>query len=483
MARRFTILRTIAIGTLLWIPFLAFLVGRVFLPGDGTAILLESIPGQTGLAVETRRDQPAGLRSGDVVVAMEGRSTDDWLVHGLKNMLKPTPVRRGSVLYTILRDGRMENLAQPLERYPFSSLLRDHWSELVFLFYLQAVSLLVFLRRPRLPVAQGLFLLSTAIVASGVIYFMGLQASDFRYGWMVVLWLWASVALYGFVAGGLLHFSLVFPRPRPILEQQPWIRIPIYLGAWLPFAVLVLTGWRHAADATARLILSVRSTSIITAVYFPLAILSTIVGYRRSPSEVVRRQLRWIVWAAMVANLPWVVLTVIPSLIGRSPLLSPGLIGILWCAIPTALAISILRERLFDIDLIIHRTLVYSLLTGLLALVYFASVVLLQTLLQVAAGQRQSAFVIVLSTLATAALFNPLRRRVQDFIDRRFYRRKYDAQKILAAFSASLRDEVEIEALSERLIAVAIETMQPAHASLWLRGKDRQELQGRTEQK
>jgi hypothetical protein len=213
-----------------------------------------------------------------------------------------------------------------------------------------------------------------------------------------------------------------------------------------------------------------------------LAILSTIVGYRRSPSEVVRRQLRWIVWAGVVANLPWVMLTVIPSLIGRSPLLSPGLIGVLWCTIPTALAISILRERLFDIDLIIHRTLVYSVLTGLLALVYFASVVLLQTLLQVAAGQRQSAFVIVLSTLAMAALFNPLRRRVQDFIDRRFYRRKYDAQKILAAFSASLRDEVEIEALSERLIAVASETMQPAHASLWLKGKSGQELQEGTEQ-
>jgi two-component system NarL family sensor kinase len=482
MDRRFTTLRTIAIGMLLWIPFLAFLAGRVFLPGDGTAIILESTPSETGLVVETRRDQPAGLRSGDAVVAMDGRSTDDWLVQGLKNLLKPTPVRSGSVLYTILRGGRVESLAQPLERYPFSSALREHWSELVFLFYMQAVSLLVFIRRPRLPAAQGLFLLSTAVLASGVIYFMGLQASDLRYGWMVVLWLWASVALYGFVAGGLLHFSLVFPRPRPILERQPWIRIPIYLGAWLPFAVLVLAGWQHAAGASARLALSVQSTSVITATYFPLAILSIIFGYRRSPSEVVRRQLRWIVWAGTVANLPWVLLTVIPSLIGWSPLLSPGLIGILWCTIPTALAISILRERLFDIDLIIHRTLVYSLLTGLLALVYFASVVLLQTLLEVAAGQRQSAFVIVLSTLATAALFNPLRRRVQDFIDRRFYRRKYDAQKILAAFSASLRDEVEIEALSERLIAVAIETMQPAHASLWLKGKSRQELQGRTEQ-
>lgn len=479
MAGRITTLRTIATSILLGIPLLAFLAGRVSLPGDGTAILLESPLSENGLTVEARLDQPVGLRSGDVVVAMDGRSTDDWLVQGLEDLFKSTTVRSDPVLYTILREGRLESVAQPLGRYPFSSALRDHWSELVFVFYLQAVSLFVFIRRPRLPAAQGLFLLSTALLASGVIYFMGLQASDLRYGWMVVLWLWASVVLYGLVAGGLLHFSLVFPRRRPILEQQPWIRAPIYLGAWVPFAVLVLAGWRHAAGASARLALSVQSTSIITAIYFPLAILSTILGYRRSSSEVVRRQLRWIVWAGVVANLPWVVLTVIPSMIGWAPLLSPGLIGILWCTIPTALAISILRERLFDIDLIIHRTLLYSLLTGLLALVYFASVVLLQTLLGMATGQRQSAFVIVLSTLATAALFNPLRRRVQDFIDRRFYRRKFDAQKTLEAFAAGLRDEVEIEALSERLLAVVVETMQPAHVSLWLKEKTGQEPEDR----
>jgi hypothetical protein len=104
----------------------------------------------------------------------------------------------------------------------------------------------------------------------------------------------------------------------------------------------------------------------------------------------------------------------------------------------------------------------------LLALVYFTSVVFLQGLLQVISGQRQQAYVTVLSTLAIAALFTPLRRRVQAFIDRRFYRRKYSAEKTLADFSAHLREEVDLETMSERLVSVVEETMQPEHLSLWL---------------
>lgn len=480
MTGRIATLRTAAIGLFLYIPFVAFLAGRLLLPGDGTAILPESPPSVNGLAVEVLGAQLTGLQSGDAVIAIDGRSTDEWLAQGLKNVPGPTPVWSGPAIYTVLRDGQAENVPQSLGRFPLSSALGDHWSELVFLFYMQAVSLLVFIRRPRLPAAQGLFLLSAAVFASGVIYFMGLQASDLRYGWMVVLWLWASVALYGFLAGGLLHFSLVFPRRRQILENQPWLSVLIYSGAWIPFAVLVLTGWRQAASTSARLALIVQSTGAITAIFFPLAMLSVILGYRSSPSEVARRQLRWFVWAILVANLPWVAFSVIPSLLGWAPLLSPALVGILWCTIPTALAISILREGLFDIDLIIHRTLVYSLLTGLLALVYFASVVILQGLLQAVAGQRPSALVVVLSTLGTAALFSPLRRRVQEFIDRRFYRRKYDAQKTLEAFSASLRNEVEIEALSESLLGVVIETMQPAYISLWLKARSGRAPEGQT---
>jgi hypothetical protein len=139
-------------------------------------------------------------------------------------------------------------------------------------------------------------------------------------------------------------------------------------------------------------------------------------------------------------------------------------------AIPIAIGIAILRYRLYDIDLLINRTLVYGSLTLMLALVYFGGVTATQVVFTALTGQEeQPQLTIVVSTLVIAALFTPLRRRIQSFIDRRFYRRKYDARKTLEAFSAQLRDETDLNALSEDLVGVVRETMQPAHVSLWLR--------------
>jgi hypothetical protein len=144
--------------------------------------------------------------------------------------------------------------------------------------------------------------------------------------------------------------------------------------------------------------------------------------------------------------------------------------------VPAAIGVAMLRHRLYDVDVVINRTLVYGLLTTILVGLYFGSIVVLQgiasVVLQVpfrALTGQETQLATVVATLAIAALFNPLRRRIQSFIDRRFYRRKYDAMRTLEVFSVKLRDETDLQALSDDLVAVVTETMQPAHVSLWLR--------------
>ncbi len=133
------------------------------------------------------------------------------------------------------------------------------------------------------------------------------------------------------------------------------------------------------------------------------------------------------------------------------------------------LIFAILQYHLWDIDILIRRTLIYSILTVTLALLYFGSVVLFQQLMQPFVGQNETPLVTVASTLALAALFTPLRRRVQNAVDRRFYRRKVDTEQVLATFNATLRDEVALDKLTTALLGVMIEMLQPAQVSLWLR--------------
>jgi hypothetical protein len=136
--------------------------------------------------------------------------------------------------------------------------------------------------------------------------------------------------------------------------------------------------------------------------------------------------------------------------------------------LPLSMGVAVLRSHLFDIDVVINRTLVYGSLTATLVALYFVGIVVLQRVFVTLTGQ-QSTLAVVASTLAIAALFNPLRRRIQSFIDRSFYRRKYDTRKTLEGFSLKLRNETDLQALSDDLVGVVRETMQPAHVSLWLR--------------
>ncbi|HKH10148.1 MAG TPA: hypothetical protein VKA73_03285 [Rubrobacter sp.] len=188
---------------------------------------------------------------------------------------------------------------------------------------------------------------------------------------------------------------------------------------------------------------------------------------------VERQQLKWFAYAAAATAGGTILAYLVPGVI-ETPLWFERIgfaLNIAFIpAIPVAIGMAILRYRLYDIDLLINRTLVYGSLTALLTLVYLGGVTATQTVLQALTGQAKLPQAsIVASTLVIAALFNPLRRRVQAFVDRRFYRRRYDAVKTLEAFNARLREETDLISLSDDLVGVARGTVQPVHASLWLR--------------
>jgi hypothetical protein len=298
-------------------------------------------------------------------------------------------------------------------------------------------------------------------------------------------WLWVPPV-------GLLSIYLILFFPDGKLPSRRWRPLAWFSGAVMVLVSLAialapgplpdlggvrnpfgLEGYPWIADA-----------SNVIPVLLPLCAVGSALGlvlrYRRS-GNLEREQIKWIAFAGSFVGLMSLI-TVFSALIFEPLFLGatgtqPLWLGILqdvellsFAGIPVAVGIAVLRYRLYDIDVIINRTLVYGSLTATLVALYFGGIVVLQRVFVLLTGQ-ESTLAVVTSTLAIAALFNPLRRRMQGFVDRRFYRRKYDARKTLEAFSVKLRDETNLDALSEDLVGVVKETMQPAHVSLWLRSE------------
>jgi hypothetical protein len=282
----------------------------------------------------------------------------------------------------------------------------------------------------------------------------------------------------------LLLIPLLFPSGRPPTPRWRWVGVAVIVWATL-FVLLAALVKKISAgtkpnlmfdnpigvlrEDTAELLLGMWIAGLLALVV--ACAVALFVRYRRA-NETEREQIKWLLYACAVFLVVYV--SGFVSGLGGTASLGGYIWGIFFglsvMTLPAAIGIAILRYRLYDIDVVINRTLVYGALTALLALVYFGGVTATQAIFRTLTGQEQQPqLAIVVSTLVIAALFNPLRRRIQSFIDRRFYRRKYDAAKTLEAFSAKLRDETDLDALSDDLVGVVRDTMQPAHVSLWLR--------------
>jgi hypothetical protein len=325
-------------------------------------------------------------------------------------------------------------------------------------------------------------------------------------------WIFCALGL----AAGVRHFGaeyaiyalLAEPGSLPFGEAlawvTSWIRVPyfslfVFVALLFPDGRLPSSRWRWVAWLTTIVVavgtilvafspgatrglgpisnpLGIESVpNVVRLVELLIFALGLVAGgslFARLPyaTWVERQQIKWFAYAITVTASGAILTYTVGEALGIPWVRGLGFVVVMagLVGIPTSVGIAIFRYRLYDIDILINRTLVYGALTALLVAVYVGSVVSLQGALRALTGQ-ESQLAVVASTLLIAAIFNPLRRRVQAFVDRRFYRRKYDARKTLEAFSAKLRDETDLDALSDELVGVVRETMQPAHVSLWLR--------------
>jgi hypothetical protein len=347
------------------------------------------------------------------------------------------------------------------------------------------VGAMLLVKRPANPLgwimAAIAFMLSVAptggAYATYVIVTRGQPGALAVLGAWVVNWFW-----FLFLALALVYLPMLFPDGR--LLSRRWLPVAVVAGI-APLTVVVLGALRETLRVNGGFRIdnpigieglgSIERLPVFGAlnglffVGFAGVVASVVVRFRRSRG-IERQQMKWFASAIVALVGSSVVASAVSDATGVRWLEDAGfwlsIAGI--ASLPVAVGIAILRYRLYEIDIIINRALVYSPLTAMLILFYLGGVVSLQSAFRALTGQ-ESQLAIVASTLAIAALFNPLRRRVQGLVDRRFYRKKYDARKTLEAFSARLRDETDLDRLGHEMVGVVREAMQPAHASLWLR--------------
>jgi hypothetical protein len=347
------------------------------------------------------------------------------------------------------------------------------------------VGLLIATRQPQNPIGWIMlvagFALGANLLTSTYVELSLAQPQGRLPGTQWVAWFAQWNWVVGF-APALTFLLLLFPNGR--LPSRRW-----HPAGWLTVAAMVALGSGMAftpgsfvdyPEVTNPLGIALFGGSVLEDggvgwLLLPASVVlsasSIVVRFRRATGEE-RQQIKWFALAGAFAAGGWVAITLAYATDdGTENLLmvATQLLQLLsFLGLPLAVGIAVLKYRLYDIDLLINRTLVYGSLTATLVTLYFGGIILLQWLFVILTGQ-ESTLAVVASTLVIAALFNPLRRRIQSFIDRRFYRRKYDVRKTLEAFSAQLREETDLNALSDDLVGVVRETMQPAHVSLWLR--------------
>ncbi|HSR19509.1 MAG TPA: hypothetical protein VLL49_01225 [Anaerolineales bacterium] len=467
------------ISTAVLLPTLAFLLLHIFTPSDGARML----PGYSeawqpnGIQLTPYLPDSSPLQAGDLLIAVDGQELNARVATLLRfGPAVPRPAFGQTLAYTVIRAGQTIEVPVTLGRFPLGAVLGEAWPSFVVVGVVLFVGAFLHLMRPAEPIG-GVTLFGAAALASNAAWSFGLQVSDLLDGWGFWLFKFCTVVGYLWIWGFIVHVVLLFPKPHPVLARRRALLVALYsapLGLYLIYAALArpagptLLAWIGRMDS---------DLYWLALGHVALAGYLAISRSRMPLDPISRLQVRWILSSLIFVSLTALLLGFVPEVLRGAPLLPWNGILLSGLVVPLALMIAVLRYRLFDIDLIINRTLVYVPLTALLAGAYTASIKLFQVFFVTATGNESDA-AIVMTTLILAAAFTPVRNALQSSVDRRF-RQPYGPARELQAFDRQVHAFIEALDPSEsvrRLLQLSVQASGRRGGAIYLRSGGREAL-------
>jgi hypothetical protein len=422
-----------------------------------------------GMQVVPYEGVQSPIPAGTVLLGVDGRTMEAWAQAVFRSDPDRPSWRPGQTrTYTVLLPGGETQILEiTLGELPLRSILRTRWGVLAFAAVSQVIGAFILWRRPKDPAAQALFIWAFS-GSHAYAWSFPIQVGDLvgavgfwlSYIGTAIMWV-----IY-FAAG--LHMALVFPKPIQHLRRRSWAAVLIYFAALALFLLAIGLGRLRSENTVEWFQRWSLGADLVSTLSLAATLSVVLIRYRRRLSSQERIKVRWAVYGASISGSLGLCLWILAPRILGIQVMSANTLGLLMVIFPISLAVAIWRHQLFDIDLIIRRTLVYTVLTVLLVAIYSLSVVGLQTLFRSSLSDA-SPLIVVLSTLAATTLFSPIHSRVQNFIDRRFYRQKYDASRALSRFAESAQEQLNLHQLVGELRKVVVDTMQPSQVKVWLR--------------
>ncbi len=459
-------LALLGLAAVFWSLFLAFVGLHLAAPSDGARVLGWAESGGVRVAPLVADS----LQENDVVLAVDGRSIE-LLTRALADFSQPAPqwAFGQTVVYTIRRDGEQLDVPIQLRTYPLGAALAREWGAVVAAIVLQLTMGFVFFKRPNEPIVRAMFLSSAAMVSSST-WSIGLTLADIagRAGyWLSIV---SSTGVYILLWVGALHAILLFPMPWPPLARQRWIVPALYAAPYLAFAVVTLLVpdpnpliWQAKVG---------RTIGYLQAGYGLAAIAAAVRSFRAARDPVSRAQVRWVVTGFVFTFSCAFAFGILPELILGYPLLSWSLLALTGLFFPIAFAVGILRYRLFDIDVILNRALVYGVLTTVVVALYVVVVGGLSALLET----RVSFVISLLVTALAAVIFQPLRERLQRAVNRLMYGERDEPYLVLTHLGQRLETTLAPDSILPTIVETVAQTLKLPYAAISFGDADSQNI-------